>query len=407
MISEISNDTENWRAPIASAATRGTTADELERLESKVAAGERITAEEALYLHEHADLLTLGRMADGVRARKHPEGIVTYVVDRNINPTNVCVTDCGFCAFYRKPGDVGSYVLSREELFSKIDETVALGGQQLLMQGGHHPHLKTDWWVDLFRAIKERYDINLHALSAPEIDHLAALDKCPVEDVIARLIDAGLGSVPGAGAEVLVERVRLLIAPKKTTTDRWLDIHRKLHQAGLRTSATMMFGHVETAAERVEHLERVRALQDETGGFTAFICWNMQPDGVPEESMYPARVTPAVYLRVQALSRIYLDNIENIQTSFVTQGMKMAQVTLQYGCNDFGGTMIEENVVSAAGCANLDSIAVVERMIESAGFRPLRRNSWYGIVDDRYEGSCKPANRFEAAVPIQEAPGNA
>ena len=398
MISPHIQEAALWRAPSASAARAGATGLELERLEQKVLAAERIDASEALFLHEHADLLTLGRMADSVRARLHPEGIVTYIVDRNINPTNVCVTDCGFCAFYRKPGDVGAYVLSRDELFAKIEETVALGGQQLLMQGGHHPHLHTQWWCELFREIKARYDINLHALSAPELDHLAKLDKRPVEEVIDELIDAGLGSVPGAGAELLVERVRLLIAPKKTTTDRWLDIHRSLHRAGLRSSATMMFGHVETAAERVEHLLRVRDLQDETGGFTAFICWNMQPDGVPEEELYPARVTPAVYLRVQALSRIFLDNIENLQTSFVTQGMKMAQVTLRYGCNDFGGTMIEENVVSAAGCANLDSIAVVERMIASAGFQPRRRNSWYGIVDERHAGTCFPADRLQAAT---------
>ena len=346
---------ETWTAPLAAAAARGPAAARLAAIEERVLAGQRIGDEDALFLHDEADLPTLGRLADHVRRVKHPERVVTYIVDRNINPTNVCVTDCGFCAFYRRPGDPGSYVLSRDEIFAKIQETVDQGGQQLLMQGGHHPYLDTAWWCELFQDVKERFDINLHALSAPELDHLAKLDKRPVEDVIRDLADAGLGSVPGAGAEMLVERVRLIIAPKKTTTDRWLDVHRKVHEAGLRTSATMMFGHVETPAERVEHLRRVRDLQDETGGFTAFICWNMQPDGVPEEHLYPAKVTPAVYLRVQALSRIYLDNIDNVQTSFVTQGMKMAQVTLDYGCNDFGGTMLEENVVSAAGCAHLES----------------------------------------------------
>ena len=371
---------------------------ELARIEDSVLSGERLTDADALLLHDEADMLLLGRLADAVRTRKHPQGIVTYIVDRNINPTNVCVTDCGFCAFYRRPGHHEAYVLTRDELYAKITETVELGGQQLLMQGGHHPHLDTAWWCDLFRDVKERYDINIHGLSAPELDHLAKLDKRPVEEVIRELAAAGLGSVPGAGAELLVERVRLIIAPKKTTTDRWLDVHRKIHEAGLRTSATMMFGHVETHAERIEHLRRVRDLQDETGGFTAFICWNMQPDGVPEQHIYPPRVTPAVYLRVQALSRIYLDNIENMQTSFVTQGMKMGQVTLRYGCNDFGGTMIEENVVSAAGCANLDSIETVERMVEGAGFRPLRRNSWYGIVDERWEGPPGPQTREQAAT---------
>jgi len=240
--------------------------------------------------------------------------------------------------------------------------------------------------------------VNCHALSAPELDHLSKLDKRPVEHVIADLKAAGLGSVPGAGAEILVERVRRIIAPKKTSTERWLDVHRKVHEAGLRSSATMMFGHVETAAERVEHLARLRDLQDETGGFTAFACWTMQPEGVPEAHLYPRKATPAVYLRVQALSRIFLDNIDNIQTSYVTQGLKMAQVTLRYGCNDFGGTMLEENVVSAAGCFHLASIERIERQIERAGFVPRQRNSWYGIVDPRHAGSRAPIDREAAAT---------
>ncbi len=387
-----------WDAPLASSARRGPSGAELQRIEDKVLAGERIDVDEGLCLHDHADLLTLGRMADHVRSRKHPEPIVTYIVDRNINPTNVCVTDCGFCAFYRRPGDAEAYVLSRTEIYKKVQETVDLGGQQLLMQGGHHPFIKTDWWCDLLSDLRERFDINAHALSAPELDHLAKLDKRPVEEVIRDLVDAGLGSVPGAGAEILTERVRRIIAPKKTTTEEWLDVHRKIHEAGLRSSATMMFGHVETSAERIEHLARLRELQDETGGFTAFACWNMQPDGVPEEEQYPARTTPAVYLRVQALSRIFLDNFDNIQTSYVTQGMKLAQVTLRYGCNDFGGTMLEENVVSAAGCFNLTSIETIERLIENAGFTPRRRNSWYGIVDERHAGATCPRNREEAAT---------
>ena len=390
-------------APVAGAAgasRRADTAGEIELICEKVRAGERIDAREGLFLHEHADLLTLGLLADGVRRRKHPTSIVTYIVDRNLNPTNVCITDCGFCAFYRRPDAEGAYVLPREEIFAKIQETADLGGRQLLIQGGHHPYLKSDWWCELIGDICERWpEVNCHALSAPELDHLAKLDKRPVEDVIGDLKAAGMGSVPGAGAEMLVERVRRIIAPKKTSTDRWLDVHRKVHQAGLRSSATMMFGHVETAAERVEHLDRLRALQDETGGFTAFACWNVQPEGVPEQHLYPEKTTPAVYLRVQALARIYLDNFDNIQTSYVTQGLKLAQVTLRYGCNDFGGTMLEENVVSAAGCFNLESIARIERVIERAGFAPRRRNSWYGIVDERFEGAERgPMNREEAAV---------
>ena len=387
-----------WTAPLARATRSGPHASELERIAGKVAADERITSEEALCLHEHADMLLLGRLADLVRRRKHPEPIVTYIVDRNLNPTNVCITDCGFCAFYRRPGDAEAYVLPREEIYKRIQETVDLGGRQLLMQGGHHPSLKSDWWCELFQDIGARFDINCHALSAPELDHLAKLDKRPLEDVLRDLKDAGLGSVPGAGAEILVERVRKIIAHKKTSTDRWLEVHRRVHEAGLRSSATMMFGHVETAAERIEHLARLRDLQDDTGGFTAFACWNMQPEGVPEEHIYPARTTPGVYLRVQALSRIFLDNFDNIQTSYVTQGLKMAQVTLRYGCNDFGGTMLEENVVSAAGCFHLAPIENIERQIERAGFLPRQRNSWYGIVDERHDGPCSPANREEAAT---------
>jgi cyclic dehypoxanthinyl futalosine synthase len=373
------------------------------RVAARVEAGERISREEALLLHDEADLLTLWRLADAVRARLHPHGVVSYIVDRNVNPTNVCITDCGFCAFYRRPDHAEAYVLPRETIVQKVKEVADLGGRQVLMQGGHHPYLKSDWWCDLLADLRARYpQINLHALSAPEIDHLSRLEKRPVEAVIADLVAAGLGSVPGAGAEILVERVRKIIAPKKTSTDRWLAVHRRVHEAGLRSSATMMFAHVETAAERVEHLERLRALQDETGGFTAFACWTMQPHGVPEQELYPERATPATYLRVQALSRIYLDNFANVQTSYVTQGLKMAQITLRFGCNDFGGTMMEENVVSAAGCMNLSTISAIERQIERAGFAPRRRNSWYGIVDERHDeardGARGPMSREEAAT---------
>ena len=387
----------DWRAPRAQVARSGPVARELERLEDKVREGRRITRSEGLWLHEHADMLSLGRMADHVRAARHPEGRVTYIVDRNVNPTNVCITDCGFCAFYRRPDAEGAYVQTRAEIHARVAELAAQGGRQLLMQGGHHPYLKTDWWCDLISDLRARWpEINSHALSAPELDHLAKLDKRPVEEVLRDLIAAGLGSVPGAGAEILVERVRRIIAPKKTSTERWLEVHRRVHEAGLRSSATMMFGHVETAAERIEHLERLRALQDETGGFTAFACWTMQPEGVPEAELYPRVATPGVYLRVQALSRIYLDNFENIQTSYVTQGLKMAQITLLYGCNDFGGTMLEENVVSAAGCFHLAPIERIERSIERAGFRPARRNSWYGLVDARHP-ALGPRSREEAA----------
>ncbi len=383
-----------WSAPRASAARGGRVAAELDRIGETVLAGERITASEALFLHEEADLLTLGRLADHVRQRLHPEPVVTYIVDRNLNPTNVCITDCGFCAFYRRPQADGAYVLERDEIHRRVQETAELGGRQLLMQGGHHPYLKTAWWCDLIADLRARWPaINAHALSAPELDHLAKLDKRPVADVIADLVDAGLGSVPGAGAEVLVERVRAIIAPKKTSTDRWLAVHRDVHEAGLRSSATLMYGHVETAAERIEHLARLRDLQDETGGFTAFACWNMQREGVPEEWKYPPRTTRAVYLRVVALARIFLDNFASVQTSYVTQGMKVAQLSLRFGCNDFGGTMLEENVVSAAGCFHLQSVQAIERQVRRAGFTPLQRNSWYGVEDERAAAVLGPAPR--------------
>ncbi len=405
----MSNRAATAQAPIPqssrreSAARTGPRAADIERIAARVEDGERIGSEDGLVLHEHADLATLGRLADLVRFRKHRAARVTYVVDRNLNPTNVCITDCGFCAFYRRPKHEESYVLPREVIHQKMDELAALGGRQVLMQGGHHPYLKSDWWCDLLADLRARYpEINLHALSAPEIDHLSRLEKRPVELVIADLVAAGLGSVPGAGAEMLVERVRKIIAPKKTSTDRWLEVHRRVHEAGLRSSATMMFAHVETAAERIEHLERLRALQDDTGGFTAFACWTMQPDGVPEADVYPQRATPGTYLRVQALSRIYLDNFENVQTSYVTQGLKMAQITLRFGCNDFGGTMMEENVVSAAGCFNLSPIEAIENQIARAGFAPRRRNSWYGIVDERHvdaeDGPRGPMSREAAAT---------
>jgi cyclic dehypoxanthinyl futalosine synthase len=377
-------------------------AEGLEALVEKIETGERISPEEALELHEKADTLTLMRLADRVRAQKHPHGVVSYIVDRNINPTNVCITDCGFCAFYRRPNHAEAYVLPREILIQKVAEVAALGGRQVLMQGGHHPYLKTDWWCDLLSDLRARFPaVNLHALSAPELDHLAKLDKRSVEAVIADLKAAGLGSVPGAGAEVLVERVRKIIAPKKTPTERWLEVHRRVHEAGLRSSATLMYGHVETSAERIEHLRVLRELQNETGGFTAFACWNVQPEGVPEHDKYPPKTTPVVYLRVNALARIFLDNFENFQTSYVTQGMKMAQVSLRAGCNDFGGTMLEENVVSAAGCFHLESIETIERTITQAGFLPRRRNTWYGFVDEReLPAGCPrgPQDRSEGAV---------
>jgi len=399
-------DATTWRPHSATAARLGAHASDLARVADKVRDNKRITADEALLLHEHADLVTIGELADLVRQRLNPAPVVTYIVDRNINPYNACITDCGFCAFYAKPKSDGTWQLTREEIMDKVQETATLGGRQVLMQGGHHPKIKSDYWCELIEAISMRFpEINCHALSAPELEHFERIERRSLAEIIADLQASGWGSLPGGGAEMLVERVRKIIAPKKTSTDRWLDIHRQVHEAGLRSSATMMYGNVETAPERIEHFVRLRELQDETGGFTAFACWNTQPEGVPMQADLPEKTTPALYLRTQGVARIFLDNFQHMQTSYVTQGIKMAQISLRFGCDDFGGTMLEENVVSAAGCFNLAPIAELERIIHRAGFTPVQRNSWYGVADERYDmttpkGSAHPGwprTRGEAA----------
>lgn len=380
-----------------------TTAVRIDSIIDKVLAAERISAAEGLWLHEHADLATLGLLADTVRRRKHPRRLVTYIVDRNINPTNVCITDCSFCAFYRRPGQDGAYVLPREEIHTKIEEMRAVGGRLVLLQGGHHPHLKTEWFCELLADLSERFpDVHLHALSPPEVHHLSRLDQCSVGDVIRRLREAGMKSIPGGGAEILVDRVRGIISPKKTDSAQWLGVMEEAHAQGLRTTATMMFGHVETAAERIEHLERLRELQDRTGGFTAFACWNYQnQQGVKLEAN---KTSPAVYFRVVATSRIMLDNFDNIQASYVTQGKKAAQASLRFGVNDFGGGMMEENVVSAAGTFELMHLDEIERQIEAAGFTPRRRNFFYDLCDPREPGQGGDAARSESASTSEVAP---
>jgi cyclic dehypoxanthinyl futalosine synthase len=316
-----------------------------------------------------------------VRERKHPERIVSYIIDRNVNYTNVCVAKCNFCAFYRPVGSAEGYVLGFDELFRKIDETIAVGGVQLLLQGGHNPDLPLSWYEDLFRAIKDRYpSFKLHALSPPEVIHLSRLSQLPVPQVLERLIAAGLDSVPGGGAEILVDRVRTLLhCVGKATADEWIDVMRNAHRAGLRTTATMMYGTVETDEERIEHLLRLRALQDETGGFTAFITWSYQPD---HTELAGTEATGVDYLRTLALSRIVLDNFDNLQASWVTQGGKVGQLSLAYGANDMGSVMIEENVVRAAGASYcMDEVEIV-RNIEDAGFVAKRRNMHYELLGD-------------------------
>jgi cyclic dehypoxanthinyl futalosine synthase len=344
-------------------------------------AGGRLDTTEALALYREAPTHLLGSLADAVRARKHPEGIVTYIIDRNVNYTNVCVARCRFCAFYRPVGSSDGYVLGFDEIFRKIDETIAVGGNQLLLQGGHNPDLPISWYEDLFRAVKARYpEFKLHALSPPEVLHIARLNQLPVPTVIERLIAAGLDSIPGGGAEILVDRVRkILNCYSKASSDEWLDVMRQAHRAGLRTTVTMMYGTVETDEERLEHLMRVRDLQDETGGFTAFITWSYQPEHT-EQGGYEA--TGLDYLRTLALARIVLDNVDNLQASWVTQGGKVGQLSLAYGANDMGSVMIEENVVRAAGAAYcMDEVEIVTN-IEDAGFTPKRRNMHYEILGD-------------------------
>jgi len=351
----------------------------IDTIAAKVTAGERVSADEALVLYRHAPTPLLGRLADAVRARKHPESIVTYIIDRNVNYTNVCVAKCTFCAFYRDVGSPEGYVLGFEELFRKIDETIAVGGVQLLLQGGHNPDLPLTWYEDLFRAVKQRYpEFKLHALSPPEVIHLSRLSQLPVPAVIDRLIAAGLDSIPGGGAEILVDRVRkALHCYGKATADEWLDVMRHAHRAGLRTTATMMYGTVESDEERLEHLLRLRALQDETSGFTAFITWSYQPD---HTELGGREATGLDYLRTLALSRIVLDNFDNLQASWVTQGGKVGQLSLAYGANDMGSVMIEENVVRAAGASYCMDEAEIVRNIEDAGFTARRRNMHYEIL---------------------------
>jgi cyclic dehypoxanthinyl futalosine synthase len=347
----------------------------------KAAGGERITDAEAVTLLESKQLVPIGRAADELRARRTDRDRITFIIDRNLNYTNVCVTDCDFCAFYRRPGDrAEGYLLPKPVIFKKIEETLAIGGTGVLMQGGHHPDLGIDYYEDLFRSIKSRYPIHLHALSPPEIEHIARRSKLTVWDTLSRLRDAGLDSIPGGGGEVLVDRVRKIIAPKKTTTKAWLGVMRHAHRLGMSTTATMMYGHVETLAERVEHMRRIRELQDETRGFRAFISWTFQPQGTrlaAKVSHYP---TSFEYLLTQAVSRIYLDNVDHIQSSWVTQGMKVGQVALEFGADDLGSVMIEENVVSAAGTTHRASTDDFVRTIKALGKIPVQRDTLYREV---------------------------
>jgi cyclic dehypoxanthinyl futalosine synthase len=355
-------------------------------LNGKVLAGERISVDEVLELYRWP-LEEVGALAnvrrDLAKAKSYAgrgREIVTYIVDRNINYTNVCNVYCKFCAFYRTEKDEDRYVLSFEQIDQKLDELSSVGGVQILMQGGHHPKLPFQWYVDLLRHIREKYPhINIHGFSPPEFQHFAETFGMPLREVISEFKKAGLGSIPGGGGEILVDRVRKKISPLKINSDQWLEVMQTAHELGLKSSATMMFGHVESIEERAEHLRRIRDQQDRSGGFTAFICWTFQPQHSVLKVKHPTGV--AEYLRTQALARIFLDNIDNIQSSWVTQGPEIGQIALRYGANDFGSVMMEENVVSSAGTTFRLDAGQIESLIRDAGYEPHRRNNWYELLN--------------------------
>jgi cyclic dehypoxanthinyl futalosine synthase len=336
-----------------------------------------LTPREAVDLLESTDLIGLGMAADALRRKLHPEGVASYIIDRNINYTNICTSACAFCAFYRPVGHPEGFVISREELFRKIQETLDLGGTGILMQGGLHPELGIEWYEDLLRSIRARFPIHLHCFSAPEIVNIAAVSGLAIRDAIARLMDAGLDSIPGGGAEVLDDDVRRRVSPRKCTVQQWTEVHRTAHSLGMRTTATMMFGCGETLAQRVNHLETVRRIQQETGGFTAFIPWTFQKENTALGQSERLQATAVEYLKTLAVSRLYLEEVASVQASWVTQGLKLCQIALRFGANDVGSIMIEENVVAAAGVHHTSTEEDLRRLIRDAGFVPKQRDTLY------------------------------
>jgi cyclic dehypoxanthinyl futalosine synthase len=350
----------------------------LDDIETKVLRGERLSFADGVRLFREATPLQLSSWANHVRRRLHPDDLVTYVIGRNINYTNVCWVQCRFCSFYRLPGAQGAYVLPREDIFRKIQELRELGGTEILIQGGLNPALKIGYFEELFRAIKARFPVHIHGLSPAEIIYLARISTLSERECLIRLKTAGLDSIPGAGAEMLVDEVRDQIAPHKDSAAAWLNLMRVAHQVGIPSTVTMMYGSVETVEQRVAHLTKVRDLQEETGGFRAFIPWSFQPEGTHLATV--KRASGFDYLRTVAVSRLMLDNIVNIQASWLTQGPKIGQIALQYGVNDMGSTVIEENVVTAAGAVFMVPLHEIERLIQDAGFRPARRNTRYELL---------------------------
>ncbi|MCU0719025.1 MAG: dehypoxanthine futalosine cyclase [Pirellula sp.] len=366
----------------------------------RVLGGERLSDDDALVLIESNQLAKIGHAADQICRRKHPESYRTYNIDRNINYTNICTAVCDFCAFYRTPKSEEGYVLPRAELLDKVRETVELGGNQILMQGGLHPKFTLDWYEELLQDIKKSFpDVNIHGFSPPELHHFTKVNKLSIETVLQRLKAAGLGSIPGGGAEILVDRVRSAITRGKVMSDDWLNVMRVWHNLGGNSTVTMMFGHVETLAERIEHLRRVRELQDETGGFTAFICWTFQPDNTAMSHIPPTGAHE--YLKTQAVARLYLDNVPNIQSSWVTQGLKIGQLALSYGANDMGSLMLEENVVAEAGTVHFLTLDQMRGAIEEYGFEARQRDVFYRLVDSELQEKAIRANRKkDQALPV-------
>jgi len=356
-----------------------TTLSRHETVIGSVLTGNRLTNEDALELFS-CDLLTLGNAATQIRNRIHPGNRITFVVDRNVSYTNTCFVDCDFCAFYRRPGDPEAYTLTMDQVFTKIQELVDMGGTQVLIQGGVNPTLSLDFYLNLIRAVHEKFpQVHIHSFSVVELDFIATKSKMPVREVLRLFKQAGLNSLPGAGAEILTERVRRLISPKKNTTERWLEVMRTAHEEGLRTTATMVFGHLETLEERVQHLDVLRKLQDETGGFRAFISWTLSPNGTPRMSHFePA--SGEDFLRTLAIARLYLDNFENIQSGWLTEGLKLGQIALSFGANDMGGTLLEDKVLEPTGVRVNTRKEDLIHLIKTAGYQPVQRNTNYEII---------------------------
>jgi len=381
-------------APISPSADRT-----IRSILDKAIAGERIGADEALRLLESHDLAAIGSAADQVSRRLHPEPYRTYNVDRNINYTNICTAVCDFCAFYRTPKSDEGYVLPREELLQKVQETIDLGGNQILMQGGLHPKFKLDWYEELLQDIKSAFPaVNIHGFSPPELHHFTKVNKLPIRTVLERLKAAGLGSIPGGGAEILVDRVRRELTRGKVMTDDWLNVMQTWHELSGNSTATMMFGHVETLAERIEHLDRLREAQDRTGGFTAFICWTFQPDHT--EMSHVPKTGSFEYLKTQAVARLYLDNFANIQSSWVTQGLKIGQLAMLFGANDMGSLMIEENVVAEAGTVHYLTLSQMRGAIEELGFEPRQRDVFYNLVSSEQQQRAIEADQKRNAADL-------